>query len=329
MKERRHEYRNFPGHLLRHEDAIRGAIVAVMVIALAVMSRGRSIAPSNISNIVYQSSIRGLAAIGEGFVILSGGLDISVGGLATLAATVGTGLLTQREVGSILGHPLPLGLAVLLMLLVGIGVGAFNGILVSRIGMPSLIVTLAVWRMAEGGARTLSGGYDILYLPQSFAFFGQGSIGGVPTPVIVFIATALVAYVVLQHSNFGRFIYAVGGNEISAQLSGIGTRNVRLTGYIVSGFLASLTAVMIASRTMFGSIRLGANLELDSITAVVVGGVSLFGGRGSLIGMILGVIILNLINNGMVVLALPPTFQQLIKGGIIFAAVAVDSMRGH
>jgi ribose transport system permease protein len=217
--------------------------------------------------------------------------------------------------------------AVAAMLFLGLGIGIFNGWAVSRLRMPALIVTLAIWQMCRGGAYQMTRGWTILELPRSLTFFGQANITGVPVAVIIFIAVIAVSYLTLNHTSYGRSIYAVGGNPSSAWLSGLKVPNLILSVYGISGILAALAGLITLSRSMAGSMNTAMGLELDSIAAVVIGGVSLSGGRGNMIGVLLGVLTLGVINNGMNVYGLDPSLQNLVKGAIIFSAVAVDIFR--
>jgi ribose transport system permease protein len=305
--------------LLRHENGVLGIILAVIVAVLAGMTRGATVTWGNISNVWLQSATRGIAAVGQLFVILTAGIDVSIGGIGLLSAVLGATLMTGQT-----GIP---AAEIGIMLLVGLGFGALNGALVSRIGMPSLIVTLAMWQICKGVAYIICRGITIRHLPESISFLGSGNIGGVPTPVVVFIGVAVVAYLVLSYTTFGRCVYAVGGNPVSAWLSGINVKNTYLSVFIISGFLGALAGLIMTARTMCGGLNTVVGLELDSIAAVVIGGVSLMGGRGNVIGAVLGVMILGIINNGMNVLTVDPAYQDVVKGMIILAAVAIDFLR--
>jgi len=318
--------REIAKQLFRHENATLVVILVGILAVLAIITKGMVITPRNLRNVFLQSSLRGVASIGQAFVILTAGIDVSIGGLALLCAVLGASLMSD-SFANIVGSPLAVYAAVPIMLLVGLGVGAANGIAVSRIGMPALIVTLAMWQMTTGGAYQVCKGATIMSLPRSLASIGQGYVGPVPVPVIIFITVAVISYLVLHYTTFGRSIYAVGGNATSAWLSGIKVKNVLFSVYAISGFLAGLAAVIQISRTMSASMLSLAGLEIDSIAAVCVGGVSLAGGRGTLIGAVLGVMIIGVINNGMNVVGLDPSYQDLVKGAVIFTAVAVDILR--
>jgi len=313
--------------VFEHENAVLSIILVVIIVVLGIITNGLSASPTNIKNILIQSSVRGVAAMGQLFVILTGGIDLSVGGIAIFSSVLGASLITQNPDLSIISSPIAVGAAVTLMLLLGLGLGIFNGTFVSYIGVPPLIVTLAMWQIAKGGGYQVCKGASIISLPESMAFFGLGKVAGVPVPVIIFIAVAAVSYFVLNHSTFGRSVYAVGGSPTGAWLSGISVNKIRLSTYAISGILAGLSALLMTSRTMSASMYTAAGLELDSITAVVLGGVSLAGGRGNLIGGVIGVLILGVINNGMNIAGIDPSYQEMARGAIILAAVTADVIR--
>jgi len=298
----------------------------VISAALGGLTKGLTLSRDNVNNVLLQSSYRGVASIGQAFVILTGGIDVSVGGMALLTANLGAALMTTGR-QNIVGGAVPIPLGVLVMALMGIGVGLTNGIFVSRLRVPALIVTIAMWRIAWGGTWQIAGGNTITGVPRSLAFLGQGYLAGVPMSVVLLIAVAVIAYFVLYYTPFGRSVYAVGGNPVSAWLSGLKASNIVLAVYGISGFTAALAAMITVSRTLTASMVTLEGLELDTIAVVCIGGISLAGGRGNLIGVIIGAIILGVINNGMNILAVDPSFQDLIKGVIILAAVTVDVIR--
>ena len=314
----------------RHENAALFTILIVIIAAIAGITRGVSVTRSNISHILLRSSTTGVASIGQLFVLLSAGIDISVGGLAAMTMCLGGALVTGPESGipgALSQITIPLGVGLLIMFLLGLGIGTVNGSLVSRIRMPPLIVTIAMWQIARGAANGISHGARIRHLPTALALLGQQRIGDVPVPFIIFMVVAVVAYFVLYHTTFGKSVYAVGGNEIGAWLSGIKTSAIKLRVYIISSLLATLAGLLIMSRAMIAAPASVGSLELDTIAAVCIGGVSLFGGRGTLIGVVIGVMILSVISNGMNVIGLGQAFQDVVRGVIIFAAVAIDVVR--
>lgn len=313
--------------LVRTENAVLVIVLVALIAGIAGFTKGLTLRPVNMMNILLQSAIRGVAAVGETFVILTAGIDLSVGGVGLMTSVLGASLMTETTYMNIVGHQMSPVAVVPIMLAAGLGWGVANGISVSRIGMPALIVTLAMWEITKGSAFHIGEGCSIMFLPESMAFFGKGVVGGVPVPVIIWIAVSVVAYFVLQYTTFGRSVYAVGGNPVSAWLSGINVRKIQLLVYSTAGFLSGLAGVLITGRIMSASMGTLHGLEIDVISAVVIGGVSLFGGRGSMIGTVLGVLIIGVINNGMSVMGADPAMIGIIKGAIIFAAVAIDTIR--
>jgi putative xylitol transport system permease protein len=313
--------------VFRHENAVLIIVLIALIAGMAGITKGLTLSRANMSNVLLQSSIRGVASVGQAFVILSAGIDLSVGGIGLFTAVLGASMMTGDLGLNIVGHPLSLFLVIPIMLLVGVGWGAINGSLVSRVGLPALIVTLGMWQISKGAAFEVSGGKYIMELPDSLAFFGEGSVAGVPVPVIIFIVVAVVAYFVLSYTTFGRSIYAVGCNPVSAWLTGINVKNMLFSVYGIAGFLAGLAGIMITARTMSAAMKTLGGLELETIAAVCVGGVSIMGGRGSLIGVVIGALIIGIINNGMTVLGATLTAQSIAKGAIIITAVAIDYIR--
>ena len=312
--------------LLRHENSALFIVLLALIFGIGGMTRGGSLGLTNASNVLLQSSIRGIAAIGQAFVILTAGIDVSVGGNALFCSVLGAALLTSSE-RNIIGHPLPLALGILIVIVAGLGWGTVNSALVSRVGIPALISTLGLWQITDGAAFEVIRGFSIGDLPEHLAWWGQGTVGVVPVPVIIYVVVAIVAYYVLNYTTYGRSIYATGGNPVSAWLSGINVKQVLFSVYAISGFLAGLAAFIQLGRVMSASMMGLEGLEIDSIAAVTIGGVSLFGGRGNLIGVILGTLIIGTVNNGLSVLKAAPAAIRIVKGSIIILAVAIDTVR--
>jgi len=302
-------------------------ILIALIALISVMTHGAFLNGTNIRSLLLRSSITGVAAVGQAFVMLSAGFDLSVGGVAVMTTCLGAAIMTESP--RFLAH-LPMVPGVLIMLLVASGMGAINGIFVSRLAMPSLIVTLATWQIGKGAAFQISkGGETIRYLPDSLAFFGKGDIGGLPMPVIIFGLAVVLGYLVLQHTRFGRSIYAVGGSEGSAWLTGVNVMHIRFWVFVISGFCAGIASIIQLSRVMCTNVMVLHGLELNSIAAVVIGGVSLFGGKGSIIGVLIGTFILMVLGNGMNLLGLSTYTQWIVKGVVIVAAVSIGALRGR
>jgi len=319
----------FLTNVLKHEAFTLAIILIALVVVFGVTTHGLSLDRSNIANILVQSSMLGVAAVGQALVILTAGIDLSIGGIALMVVCLGGALMTTTA--GFLG-PISMAAALLIMLLAGAGLGAVNGLLVSRLRMPALIVTLAMWQIARGVSYELTLGLEdvaqiIRELPPGLAFIAHEGIGGVPNPVFIFVAAIVVGYFVLNHTSLGKSVYAVGGDEVVAWLSGIKTRNILFWVYVISGLCAAIAGMVQISRVMCASYRVISGLELDSIAAVVIGGVSLFGGKGSIIGVLIGVLILGTINNGMNLMGLNTFMQDLVKGAVIITAVTIDAVR--
>ena len=311
--------RQIVGAILRQEVAVLAITVIALIGTFGVLSKGANLTTRNMLNVVVQSSARGIAAIGQAVVILSRGIDLSIGGVATFTMC----LAALRITGT---TAFPVG-GVALMALLGASVGAGNGLAVSRIGMPALIVTLSSWIIFDGVALYMTGGRAVSELPRGIAMFGQGRIGAIPVAVCIYIVVCVVAYFVLNHTSFGRSVYAVGGSPVSAWLCGINVKRILFSVYVISGLCAALSGLIILSRTMCANTIAAYGLELDSIAAAVIGGMSLMGGRGNLIGVILGALIIGIISNGMSILAVHASLQVITTGIIIFSAVAIDYIR--
>ena len=257
----------------------------------------------------------GILAVGMTFVILTGGIDLSVGAVMALVGTLATGMMVN------MGLPAPL--ALLAGLVIGTVIGLANGALVAWGKMPAIIVTLATMGMARGLGLIYSGGYPISGIPSWISWFGVGRIGFVPVPVIVMVIIYAVAWVLLQRTAFGRHVYALGGNETAARLSGVKTQRVKLVVYGISGLTAALAAVILTGRLMSGQPNAGVGFELDAIAAVVLGGTAIAGGRGLILGTLIGAILLGILNNGLNLMGINPYLQDVIKGAIILLAIYI------
>lgn len=270
---------------------------------------------SNIMNVLRQVSIVGILAVGMTFVILTGGIDLSVGAVMALAGTISAGLIVNSG--------LPGGLGLAAGLGVGLGLGLFNGAMVAWGRMPAIIVTLATMGIARGFGLLYSGGYPISGIPSWISWFGIGRVGIVPVPVIAMVVIYAVAWVLLQRTPFGRHVYAIGGNELAAKLSGVKTQTIKLAVYGISGLTASFAAIILTGRLMSGQPNAGVGFELDAIAAVVLGGTAIAGGRGLILGTLIGAVLLGILNNGLNLMGINPYLQDVIKGAIILLAIYI------
>jgi ribose transport system permease protein len=273
----------------------------------------------NIENLLFSSTIVAVVAIGQAFVILVAGIDLSVGAVLALSSVLGVVLATQYE--------LPVVVAALLALGVGAGIGLLNGLAVTVLRLPALIATLAMMSVTRGVAYLISDGRNIAPVPDIYVDIQSLRIFGVPFVIIFTAFVALMAHVVLTRTRFGREIFATGGNPVAARLAGIKTNRVVLVAYIISGAAAALGGLMITARLEAGAATAGFGYELIVISAVVIGGVSLFGGEGRITGVLLGVILLGLVQNAVNLLNVPPNYDYIVSGAVIAAAAALDVYR--
>lgn len=270
---------------------------------------------NNIMNVLRQVSVVGILAVGMTFVILTGGIDLSVGAVMALIGTLSAGLMVNTGLSHAIA--LPAGL------FIGLGIGIFNGALVAWGKMPAIIVTLATMGMARGLGLIYSGGYPVSGIPSWISWFGVGRIGVVPVPVVIMVVIYAIAWVLLQRTAFGRHVYALGGNELAARLSGVKTQRVKLAVYGISGVTAAFAALILTGRLMSGQPNAGVGFELDAIAAVVLGGTAIAGGRGLILGTLIGAVLLGILNNGLNLMGINPYLQDVIKGGIILLAIYI------
>ncbi len=299
--------------------------LAVMVVALG-LSTERFRTVDNGLNVLRQISINLCLSLGMTLVILSGGIDLSVGSVLALSGAVAAGLLKGGlaiPTFNVLLQFTAFG-AIVAGLLVGVTLGAFNGLMITRFRLPPFVATLGMLSIARGLTMLWTGGFPITGLGPSFGVMGTGQWLGVPMPVWIGAALVVLFAVVARRTRFGRYIYAVGGNERAALLSGLDVGRVKMRVYTIGGALAGVAGLLVTSRLDSATPNAGFSYELDSIAAVVIGGTSLNGGRGSVWGTVLGCLIIGVLNNGLVLLEVSPFWQQVIKGGVILAAVAVE-----
>lgn len=275
-------------------------------------------------NISRQVSVNAILAAGMTFVILTGGIDLSVGAVLAFAGTIMSGVIIHFTHGSFdLPVTLILLMAWLSALLVGVCCGAFSGFFVARFGLPAIIVSLAVMEAVRGIALSYTGGYP-MPIPRAFTYLGRGMILGIPIPTWIMLSTYALSFILLTQLRLGRYIYATGGNEDAAILSGVRTKLIHFFVYSYCGFTAAISGIIAASRVSSGQPSAGEGFELDAIAAVVLGGTSIMGGRGTIIGTLIGAFILGVLNTGLNTLGIPPYPQKVIKGGIILGAILIS-----
>lgn len=274
---------------------------------------------NNLFNIISQTTVTAVIAIGMTFVIISAGIDLSVGSTAALGGMLGTLIISRTNVSW------PLG--VLGGTLVGGGIGLVNGLLITKARLSPFITTLGMMSVARGLVYLSTGAVAVYSLPDSFALLGEGSIDGISIPLIVLVVVAVLAYFLLTRTRFGRHTYAIGSNPEAARLSGISIAFTLIVIYVLQGLLAGFGGMIASSRVVSGQPNFGIGLELDVIAATVIGGASLFGGQGTIIGTLIGAFLIAVIRNGAVLLNINEFYQEVIIGGVIWLAVYWDQFR--
>lgn len=302
-------------------------VLLLLCIVLSIMT-DKFFTPENGLNVLRQVAVNTCIATGMTLIVLTAGIDLSVGSVLALCGAVTAGLfkyglefpLSDLFIGfTILG-------ALLAGLLLGAALGWFNGFTVTKFNVPPFVATLAMLTIARGFTMLYTKGHPISNLGREFAFIGAGSFLGIPVPVWLAIIVVLIAVFITQKTKLGRYIYAIGGNEQAAKLSGINIKKVKLTVYALAGALAALGGIIVTARLDSAQPNAGMSYELDAIAAVVIGGTSLSGGKGSVWGTVMGAVIIGVLNNGLVLLNVSPFWQQVVKGGVILLAVIIDKI---
>lgn len=297
-----------------------GAVVPlILLIVIFSFSSPIFFTANNLFNISRQVSVISVLAIAMTFVIVSGGIDLSVGSvLAVSGIATATAL---KDFG------LPIFISILIGILTGCVTGICNGLLVSYLNMPPFITTMGTMTILRGLGFIYTQGYPIYNLPAEYKLIGQGYLGVIPSLTIILLVVAVIAAVVLRSTIFGRHVYAIGGNIESANLAGIKVNRVKLLVYVISGFLCAVAGVMQSARVGSGLPATGAGYELEAIAAVVIGGASMTGGSGTIIGTILGSIILGVLSNGLSLLDVDSYVMDVVSGSVVILAVLVDIIR--
>ncbi|MCC4722316.1 ABC transporter permease [Salinicoccus sp. RF5] len=290
--------------------------LTLLVIVITIMNQ-QFLSPDNLLNLLRQVSINGLIAFGMTFVILTGGIDLSVGSILAFSSAM-TALLITSGIDPVF--------AMLLGCVVGLLAGAVNGLLVTVGGMAPFIATLATMTIYRGATLVVTDGRPITGLGDSLLFqmFGKGYFFGIPVPAVTMIVIFIILYIVLNKTIFGRRTYAIGGNETAAALSGIKVNRTKIMIYALSGLMSAIAGIILASRLDSAQPTAGETYELDAIAAVVLGGTSLMGGKGRIVGTLIGVLIIGVLNNGLNLIGVSSFYQQIIKGLVIVIAVLID-----
>ena len=298
-----------------------GVIIALLVLVLVFsLTSDIFLSTNNILNITRQVSVISLIAIAMTFVIITGGIDLSVGSIISFS-----GIITASAIKN---YELPIWSAVLIGTSIGALVGFINGLLISYLRMPAFITTMGTMTILRGLGFVYTQGYPIYDLPKKFKLLGQGYIGSIPTPTIILLFVAVLASIVLNKTVFGRRVYAIGGNPEAARIAGIKVKRDTMFVYIISGIICAIAAVIQAARLGSGLPTIGEGFELDAIAAVVIGGAAMTGGSGTILGTILGSMILGVLSNGLSLLDVDSYIMTVISGCVVILAVLIDQLRG-
>lgn len=306
---------------MKYMSELTTVIALIILMAVITIINSNFLTANNLLNLLLQVTSNALIAFGMTFVILTGGIDLSVGSILALSSALTAGLL---------GSGMPVTLAILISLILGCILGMMNGLLISYGKLAPFIVTLATMTIFRGATLVCTNGNPItkgLSDTFLFQFLGQGYIVGIPFPVIIMFIVFIVLYVLLHKTAFGKSVYAIGGNEKAAYISGVKLNKVKIIIYSISGMMASISGLIITSRLSSAQPTAGASYEMDAIAAVVLGGTSLSGGKGRILGTLIGALIIGVLNNGLNIIGVSAFWQQVVKGVVILIAVLIDRFK--
>ncbi|HEY3147729.1 MAG TPA: ABC transporter permease [Dongiaceae bacterium] len=292
-------------------------VLAILIVTLSILSP-YFLSVSNFLNILLATSVIGVLGFGATFVIAAAGIDLSLGSVLALSGVVGA--LSANALN------MPWPIAILVCLAVGAFCGLINGVLNAKVGIPAFIVTLGMLGVARGLGLVLTNGQPVYGMPDPIVFLGQGRPFGVPMPVFIFLTVAVIAHFVLAFTRFGKYAQVIGDNETAARAMGIHVERHRVALYVVSGSLAGLAGLLFLARVNSGDPTAGLNYELTAITAAILGGTNLFGGRASVLGTLIGALVMGVLQNGLNLLAVSSFYQQMAIGAVLVLAVWLDQV---
>ncbi len=297
----------------------------ILCIVLTILT-DKFFTPDNGLNVLRQVAVNICISVGMTLIVLTAGIDLSVGSVLALCSAVAVGLFKNGiQIPSLnLFVGFTVFGALVAAVVIGLLLGYFNGWVITKFRIPPFVATLAMLTIARGLTMLYTQGHPISNLGSAFAFLGTGWILGIPVPVYIATLVVIAAIFITKKTKLGRYIYAIGGNEQAAKLSGIPINQVKIKVYAIAGALAALGGIIVASRLDSAQPNAGLSYELDAIAAVVIGGTSLSGGKGTIWGTVMGAIIIGVLNNGLVLLNVSPFWQQVVKGSVILIAVAID-----
>lgn len=316
-----------------------GALLTLLLLAgYLTLATPYFLTTSNIANVARQTAMTAILATGQTFVILSAGIDLSVAAVAGLSASVATVLMTSRvEVLGVGIGPVPFGVGLGIALLVGMVAGLLNGLIITKGRIPDFIATLGMLATLRGVALLVTGGLPVPshltaielkgYLPEPLIWMGAGEILGIPVAGIIALGVVILSWLILRYTALGRAVFAVGGNREAARVSGINIDRTKIAVYMLSGFFAALAGMIMTGRLNSANALMGEGEELRSIAATVIGGTNLFGGEGSVIGTLIGALIIGVLGNGLNLLNVSAFWQRVVQGLVIIVAVILDQWR--
>ncbi len=294
-------------------------IILCMILSIFPGTSEYFLTVKNLFNVLRQISTNLLLACGMTMVIILGGIDLSVGSVIALSGVIAAGCVSR--------YGMPIAPSMIVGILIGVIFGLFNGFVISKTTIPPFIVTLATMNIARGLAGVYTGGSPVRVVSKEWQWIGAGYAAGIPVPVIIMAIVFIISLLILNRTKIGRYIYAVGGNDMAARFSGINVSKVKFFVYTYSGIMAGLAGIILGSRMYSGQPTAGEGAEMDAIAAVVVGGTSMAGGSGKLGGTLIGALIIGILNNGLNLMNVNSFWQTVVKGVVILLAVTIDFFR--
>lgn len=291
-------------------------LVFLLLCALISVLTPRFLSAGNIRNLFWQATTVGIIAIGQTLIILTAGIDLSVGGIMAISAMLGGLVMSNTSLGA----------GITTVLLTGLGVGVLNGVLVSYARLAPFIVTLGTLSITQSLTYVITDGSSITGLPAGYRFFGYQRVFGLPLYTIVLIGLFILGHIMLKKTKLGRFLYAIGSNEEASRLAGVNVKFNKMIAYSITGLLCAIAALILTSRLGAIDPDTGSGIELDTIAAVVIGGASMSGGKGSLVGTLIGVFFITVLHNGLNLIGVSPFWQGSAVGAVIIISVLLDSM---
>lgn len=307
--------------LKRMKNEITMFMVLVALIVLFSLSTDKFLSGTNLINVVRQIAMIGITSIGMTYIILTAGMDLSAGSVLAVSGIIAGVAMVNFGISP--------AIAILLGLLSGVIIGLINGLVIAYLKIPPFVTTLGSMQIFKGVAFIITGGMPIFGFPKSFGAIGKGYLSFIPIPVIIMIVLMVAGWVVLKKTKYGRHLYAIGGNMEAARLSGVKVNKQIILTYVLGGLFAAIAGIIMAARVDAGQPNVGLDFGLDVITAVVLGGVSIMGGEGKLTGVIIGVLIMGVLDNGLIMMNVYEYYQYVIKGLVLLLAVGFDQLNKY